>query len=126
MQCPACGAAPGPGVSTSCDVCGRAFDPDATGVTAGGADAIDDEATRPSLTPTPVPRRSAAPPGRPHGSLEGGGSFAARYHIIKLLGMGGMGAVYQAWDAELEVALALKVIRPAERRYGCLRVTRGT
>src|SRR4051794_18610603 len=26
--------------------------------------------------------------------------------------MGGMGAVYQAWDAELEVALALKVIRP--------------
>ncbi len=29
-----------------------------------------------------------------------------------MLGIGGMGAVYQAWDAELEVALALKVIRP--------------
>jgi eukaryotic-like serine/threonine-protein kinase len=29
-----------------------------------------------------------------------------------MLGMGGMGAVYQAWDSELEVALALKVIRP--------------
>src|SRR5204862_6506498 len=39
-----------------------------------------------------------------------------RYHIIKLLGAGGMGAVYQAWDAELNVAVALKVIRGAARR----------
>jgi serine/threonine protein kinase/tetratricopeptide (TPR) repeat protein len=38
--------------------------------------------------------------------------FGDRYHIIRMLGMGGMGAVYQAWDSELEVALALKVIRP--------------
>jgi len=42
-----------------------------------------------------------------------GAAFGGRYHIIKMLGMGGMGAVYQAWDAELEVALALKVVRPA-------------
>jgi serine/threonine-protein kinase len=35
-----------------------------------------------------------------------------RYNIIRLLGIGGMGAVYQAWDSELEVALAFKVIRP--------------
>src|SRR4029077_12247866 len=41
-----------------------------------------------------------------------GESFGSRYHIIKLLGMGGMGAVYQAWDQELGVAVALKVIRP--------------
>ena len=41
-----------------------------------------------------------------------GEAFGTRYHIIKLLGMGGMGAVYQAWDQELGVAVALKVILP--------------
>ena len=35
-----------------------------------------------------------------------------RYSIIKLKGAGGMGAVYHAWDAELSVPVALKVIRP--------------
>jgi serine/threonine protein kinase/tetratricopeptide (TPR) repeat protein len=46
------------------------------------------------------------------GPLSTGEAFGSRYHIIKLLGMGGMGAVYQAWDQELSVAVALKVIRP--------------
>ncbi len=50
------------------------------------------------------------------GPLKLGQSFGARYHIIKILGMGGMGAVYQAWDAELNVAVALKVIRTDRRR----------
>jgi len=46
------------------------------------------------------------------GPLEAGSAFGARYHIIRLLGIGGMGAVYQAWDAELGVTVAIKVIRP--------------
>jgi serine/threonine protein kinase/tetratricopeptide (TPR) repeat protein len=41
-----------------------------------------------------------------------GKDLGDRYHIIKLLGAGGMGAVYQAWDAELGVAVALKTVRP--------------
>ncbi len=46
------------------------------------------------------------------GVLAVGEAFGTRYHIIRLLGAGGMGAVYQAWDAELGVAVAMKVIRP--------------
>jgi tetratricopeptide (TPR) repeat protein len=51
------------------------------------------------------------------GPLTVGQSFGPRYHIIKLLGAGGMGAVYQAWDSELGVAVAVKVIR-LDRRHG--------
>ncbi len=69
---------------------------------------VDHDATR--LTPAgsrPVqPRR-----GGPEGPLTVGDTFG-RYSIMKLLGAGGMGAVYQAWDTELEVVVALKVIRP--------------
>jgi eukaryotic-like serine/threonine-protein kinase len=46
------------------------------------------------------------------GPLEPGTAFSGRYHIIRLLGTGGMGAVYQAWDDELGEAVAIKVIRP--------------
>src|SRR5262245_51217249 len=46
------------------------------------------------------------------GPLTPGEAFGSRYHIIRLLGIGGMGAVYQAWDSELGVAVAIKVIRP--------------
>jgi serine/threonine protein kinase/tetratricopeptide (TPR) repeat protein len=45
------------------------------------------------------------------GPLAVGQQFG-RYVIIRLLGLGGMGAVYQAWDEDLEVAVAVKVIRP--------------
>jgi tetratricopeptide (TPR) repeat protein len=56
------------------------------------------------------PPQSAHPDGS-EGPLRAGQAFGPRYHIIRLLGAGGMGAVYQAWDAELNVAVALKLIR---------------
>ena len=58
----------------------------------------------------PVGRRARTSAERHHLSV--GEDFGARYHIIRLLGIGGMGAVYQAWDKVLEVAVAVKVIRP--------------
>ena len=41
-----------------------------------------------------------------------GQQLGYRYQIIKLLGAGGMGAVYQAWDEVLSVVVALKTVRP--------------
>jgi len=46
------------------------------------------------------------------GPLAPGEAFGSRYHVIRLLGIGGMGAVYQAWDDELGVSVAIKVVRP--------------
>jgi serine/threonine protein kinase/tetratricopeptide (TPR) repeat protein len=58
---------------------------------------------------TPLDVTTWRPPTVP---LSNGHDFGPRYHIIHSLGTGGMGAVYQAWDKVLEVAVAIKVIRP--------------
>ena len=55
---------------------------------------------------------SSIPPSTGSGRLVPGQAFGPRYQVIKLLGAGGMGEVYHAWDQELAVAVALKVIRP--------------
>jgi eukaryotic-like serine/threonine-protein kinase len=46
-----------------------------------------------------------------HAPLNPGTILGDRYEIIRLLGQGGMGAVYQARDRELDRLVALKVIR---------------
>ncbi|HST80056.1 MAG TPA: protein kinase, partial [Verrucomicrobiae bacterium] len=44
--------------------------------------------------------------------LEMGKVIGGRFQVMELLGMGGMGAVYKAYDRDIERIIALKCIRP--------------
>jgi tetratricopeptide (TPR) repeat protein len=126
MFCPHCGKPNAAGIQR-CVACGNAMPvtntpniaASATGV--GVADSsftgafppIDSNAlTAVSEAGRPGTAPGATAAGNPFNVLAAGQTFSNRYHIIRLLGAGGMGAVYQAWDAELGVSVALKVIRP--------------
>jgi len=77
-------------------------------------------------TPTIAPARKASPPpsrsrrtaGSSFASFSGqstfpeGSEIGHRYRVVKLLGRGGMGAVYRVRDLELDRDVALKLIRP--------------
>ena len=88
-------------------VAGSSDELDATvgGATSAPIQAPAADASAPAASDAPTLAGSALP-------LSIGHDFGSRYHIIHTLGAGGMGAVYQAWDKVLEVAVAIKVIRP--------------
>jgi serine/threonine protein kinase/tetratricopeptide (TPR) repeat protein len=71
-----------------------------------------------TVSPTHAATSLDSPSPRPpvhsgDGPFQPGQQINPRYTILKLLGTGGMGAVYQAFDHELGVAVAIKVIRPS-------------
>ena len=118
-RCPACGAA---FAQTTVATGVVPFDttglpPGASfGATISPATGQDDLFGGTTSLGTAAPTGGDTPPIPTAGPLKVGQAFGARYHVIKLLGAGGMGAVYQAWDAELSVAVAVKVIRTDKRR----------
>jgi len=68
----------------------------------------------PPVTPGSDPGKNRSGGGQPpaKGVLSPGYVLAGRYQILKVLGEGGMGAVYQARDREVDRTVAIKVIRP--------------
>ena len=91
-----------------CSVCNTPVPTDANPTASTSEAGLDSSETHLSQSP-PGTHSAAGVSGIPF--LRSGETFANRYTIIRLLGAGGMAAVYQAWDESLSAAVALKLIR---------------
>lgn len=122
MKCPRCGLPTAPN-STVCTQCMTPLPVGASGIAApvlGGASsgtaaapALDETFTGTGRESWETHPRADAVAGQSPEALEIGTVLANRYEIVRRIGEGGMGAVYQARDLELNRVVALKVIRPS-------------
>jgi serine/threonine protein kinase/Tfp pilus assembly protein PilF len=95
MKCPRCHFE-NPEKTSFCANCGTKFDVADRGARPGLKDEVSVTKT---LETTPD-------------ELARGQTFAGRYEIIEELGTGGMGKVYRAFDKQLELEVALKLLKP--------------
>jgi serine/threonine protein kinase/Flp pilus assembly protein TadD len=116
MLCPAC-KTPVPGSAYQCPACGTAtpVDADATQIFvqenfAEGSDDLTQASPEPRGWSKPFTPSDAVAYRKV--SLAPGSVLGGRYEILKRLGEGGMGSVFQARDNEVDRIVALKVIRP--------------
>src|SRR5919108_2826964 len=111
MACPHCGSTSAVH-SGCCSDCGAVLPPEPNTVMGEDETRLATPSEAAAVAAGSATRGVGQTALRGPGPLQVGQNFGSRYHIIRSLGVGGMGAVYQAWDQELEVAVAVKVIRP--------------